>query len=171
MNFIKKNLKVVISFIIGVLLASGITVYATSYLAKDISYSRDGTEINNVQDALNDLYAKSKTNFNYDTIYYNAYYSNYNYDYTITEENAKYKTLMIISYSQNVSISSSPAFINITNDNIVPILNPDYMEYTEYGDKRLSSDIYVGIINNPTKDDIIKISSYYSGQILILGIK
>ena len=64
MKFIKNNFKVIISFIVGVILASSITVYATSYFAKDISYSKDGTEINNVQDALNDLYLKSQISDN-----------------------------------------------------------------------------------------------------------
>ena len=45
------------------------------------------------------------------------------------------------------------------------------MEQIEYGNMRSSSDVYVGIINKPIKDDIISINNYYSGQILILGIK
>ena len=60
MKFIKNNLKVIIGFIIGVILASGITVYAYSYAAKDISYTKPGTETEiNVEQALNDLYGKS----------------------------------------------------------------------------------------------------------------
>lgn len=56
MEFIKKNIKMIIGFIAGVILASGITVYATyTYLATDVSYERNGTEIS-VANALNDLY-------------------------------------------------------------------------------------------------------------------
>lgn len=55
------NVKIIIAFIIGVILASGITVYATSYFAKDISYTRQGTEVSNVQEALNDLYSMKKS--------------------------------------------------------------------------------------------------------------
>ena len=52
MKFIKNNFKVIISFVVSVILASGITVYATSYLAKDITYKDNKT----VADALNELY-------------------------------------------------------------------------------------------------------------------
>ena len=60
MKFIKNNLKVIIGFIIGVILASSITVYAYSYLASDISYTRDGTNIKSVEEALNELYRNKK---------------------------------------------------------------------------------------------------------------
>lgn len=60
MKFINKNLKVIIGFIVGVILASGITVYAYSYASKDISYTKkleDGTETEiSVEEALNELY-------------------------------------------------------------------------------------------------------------------
>lgn len=57
MKFIKKNIKIIVGFIVGVILASGITVYATyKYFATDVSYIKDGTEIS-VEDALNELYA------------------------------------------------------------------------------------------------------------------
>lgn len=59
MNFLKKNVKLFLGFIIGLILASGVAVYAYSYYAKDISYTKPGanTEIN-VEVALNDLYSK-----------------------------------------------------------------------------------------------------------------
>lgn len=52
----KKILKkeVIIAFIIGVLISSGITVYATGYLASQVTY-KDGKT---VEQALNDLYKK-----------------------------------------------------------------------------------------------------------------
>lgn len=59
----KKILKkeVIIAFIIGVLIASGITVYAYSYYAKDIGYTKPGeTQAISVEAALNDLYQKNK---------------------------------------------------------------------------------------------------------------
>ena len=56
MNFLRNNLKVIIGFLIGVVLASSITVYAANYFAKDITYTREGTNIKSVEDALNDLY-------------------------------------------------------------------------------------------------------------------
>ena len=57
MKFIKNNLKVVISFIVGVILASSLTVYAYSYLASDIKYTDDKT----VAYALDELYTTSHT--------------------------------------------------------------------------------------------------------------
>ena len=51
----KKVLKkeVIIVFIVGVIIASGITVYATSYFAQDISY----TDKKSVASALDELYS------------------------------------------------------------------------------------------------------------------
>ena len=56
MEFLKKNIRTIIGFVTGVILASSITVYAYSYLASDISYTKDGTKVS-VEEALNDLYA------------------------------------------------------------------------------------------------------------------
>ena len=63
MNFFKKNIKLIIGFIVGIILASGITVYATSYFAGDVKYIRNNTETT-VEAALNDLYDKQKENSN-----------------------------------------------------------------------------------------------------------
>ena len=78
-----KKLKIIIGIILGVLLISGISVYATAtYLAQDIGYTRSGTSVANVAEALNDLYNKvgNKTIFNgvagYE--YCNAFYYNFN---------------------------------------------------------------------------------------------
>ena len=54
MNFVKKNIKWIIVIIVSIIIASSITVYATSYLAKDITY-KDGK---NVEQALNELYGR-----------------------------------------------------------------------------------------------------------------
>ena len=61
----KKILKkeVIIAFIIGLLIASGITVYAYSYAAKDVSYTKPGENAPiSVESALNELYSNSKDN-------------------------------------------------------------------------------------------------------------
>lgn len=61
MRFIKNNLKVIIAFIVGVILAGGI-VYATTS-ASQVSYTTDkNLEINTVAEALNDLYNKQISN-------------------------------------------------------------------------------------------------------------
>lgn len=57
MKFIKRNIKLFIGIIIGMLLISGISVYASyKYFASDVIY----TEEKNVSDALNDLYLNKK---------------------------------------------------------------------------------------------------------------
>lgn len=58
MNLIKKNLKIVIAFIVGIILASGITVYAFTVSASDVHYTLEDNKynINNVDEALNKLY-------------------------------------------------------------------------------------------------------------------
>ena len=59
MKFIKSNLKLIIGFIVGIILASGITVYAYSYFASDVGYTTNKNgQVQTVADALNDLYGK-----------------------------------------------------------------------------------------------------------------
>ena len=60
MKFCRNNVKVIIGFIVGVVLAGGI-VYAAVTSADEISYMTEkNEEINNVQEALNDLYSKKQ---------------------------------------------------------------------------------------------------------------
>lgn len=62
MNFFKKNIRTIIGCIVGVILASSITVYAYSYIASDVKYTKkDGTEVS-VESALNELYEKNNKN-------------------------------------------------------------------------------------------------------------
>lgn len=60
-NFFKKNLKVIIIFIVSMIITSMVSVYAAyNYLSTDVSYTKaDGTTVS-VADALNELY-KNKT--------------------------------------------------------------------------------------------------------------
>ena len=61
MKLIKNNLKVIIGFVIGVILASSITVYAYNYFANDVGYTKPGSNTPiSVEAALNELYSKSK---------------------------------------------------------------------------------------------------------------
>lgn len=56
MKFMKKNLKWIITIILIIIIASGISVYATAtYLASQVTYKNGKT----VEQALNDLYDKS----------------------------------------------------------------------------------------------------------------
>ena len=53
--------EVIVAFIIGIILASSIAVYAYSYYARDIGYTKPGTETAiSVETALNDLYQRNK---------------------------------------------------------------------------------------------------------------
>ena len=57
MKFLKNNLKVIIAFIIGIILAGGIVYAAT--VASGVTYTTaKNSNVKNVEDALNDLYAK-----------------------------------------------------------------------------------------------------------------
>ena len=57
MNFIRKNIKLLIGIIIGLVIASTIAVYATIN-ASQIEYIKQGTDIDDVKDAIDDLYNK-----------------------------------------------------------------------------------------------------------------
>lgn len=81
MKFLRNNLKVIIGFIVGVILASGITVYAYSYYARDIGYIKPGIgkEIS-VEKALNELYSKDSTKEVVFVAQYTNYLSGYMFD-------------------------------------------------------------------------------------------
>ena len=59
MKVFKKNLKLILGFIIGIILASSLTVYAYNYFSSDIQYTDNKT----VSDALNELYSKIPSGF------------------------------------------------------------------------------------------------------------
>ena len=63
MKFLKKNIKIILIFVVSTLIVSMVSVYATySYLAQDVSYKKsDGTEIS-VKDALDELYENNGMN-------------------------------------------------------------------------------------------------------------
>lgn len=43
MKLLRNKKSVIISFVLGIVIASSITVYATSFLAKDITYKENQT--------------------------------------------------------------------------------------------------------------------------------
>ena len=173
----------IFTFILGALIFGGIVgVSAYTILANDIGYTpkdstwkkSNGEDITNVKDAIDELYSKASLvgwNLNYDILYKKDQTSSIDYSYIISEDDTKYKSIMVIVETNNTSMSYAPAYITITNDNIVPILDPDEMSYTEYSQYRITTDIYVGYINNIVKDDVIRIQGYYGVRMLILGIK
>ena len=56
MKFLKKNFKFIIILLVTIIVTSGISVYATTYLASNIGYTKAGKNVNNVGEALDDLY-------------------------------------------------------------------------------------------------------------------
>ena len=72
MKLIRENLKVIIAFIIGIILASSITVYAYNFYATDVKYTDDKS----VAEALNELYLSTSKELSVEVInhsYTNGY--------------------------------------------------------------------------------------------------
>jgi len=94
--------EVIIAFIVGIILASSIAVYAYSYAAKDVSYTKPGTTTAiNVETALNELYA-NKNNLikNIDLSKIDFSSSSAKFDGTNTYEfDDDYDMVLIASYS------------------------------------------------------------------------
>ena len=85
MKFLKKNIKFIAIFLIGMIIGSTVSVYAAySYLAQDVSYTKsDGTEIS-VKEALDQLYAKNpESKPAPTTTNYTGYYADVNDDGTV----------------------------------------------------------------------------------------
>lgn len=57
---IKNNLKIILAIVTTAIICITGTAFATGYWAKDISYTKEGTNIKNVEEALNDLYLKKQ---------------------------------------------------------------------------------------------------------------
>lgn len=173
MKVSKNTLKIIfIVFVMGILV-SGMSVYATyNYLAKDVKYTKpDGTETD-VEKSLNELYQKINTKkLTYDIVYSNQDVGiNKTYDYKISEKDLKYKNIMIIVNSINTAQNQSPTEIVVTCDKIITISNDAPVTYTEYG-IYTTGKLYIGIIENIVKDDVINIKSTYGSKVLILGIE
>ena len=178
MKILKSNLKGIIGFIVGVILASGITVYAYSYFASDISYTKPGEEIAiSVETALNDLYSKASnyeksildiSNSNVSVEQNNAIDNTVSKTYTATEDE-----LIIICVSEtgdsrySNSITTTGTIISDSNNLNTKTWGPE-----------INRDWYINIRTitiKLTKDDTVTISSYGqcfgSGQYSITHIK
>ena len=55
-DILRKNIKLIMGFFAGLTLASGMCVYAYTYIASDIEYTRAGTSLQNTKQALDSLY-------------------------------------------------------------------------------------------------------------------
>ena len=101
MKFVKKNIKLIIGIIVGTLLVSGISVYATYiYFANEIKYTDDKS----VADALNDLYSIKTENLSLKS-----------------QIEELQKKIEIVSYKGNVSNGTT---INVEVGNYVFVSSP-----------------------------------------------
>ena len=133
-KFLKKE--VIIAFIIGIILASSIAVYAYSYMASDIDYTKPGTETAiSVETALNELYAKESSPLTFGT----TLYSNNNSDNVASKSTTldnlskgKYIVNVIRSVGSLTDISFNSAnditlTINCTNGTAQKIAGKNYL--------------------------------------------
>lgn len=146
MKFLKEKKGIIISFIIGVILASGMTVYAYSYFAKDIGYTKAGTNTEiSVEAALNELYTNRNNlikNIDLSKVDFSS--SSAKFEGTNTYEfDDDYDMVLIASYSS--SDCGNHYYLNdilINNTRWIPDGNGNY--------------IMQGIIINVKKGDLLK---------------
>lgn len=113
---LKNKFKIILVIVISGIITSGLSVYATyNYFAKDISYTKsDGTEIN-VEQALNDLYDKSK-NYILPSGTYNATTKENQIDisnYKYLNTSALFTSEDLISHSEFTILDSDRTEFNI----------------------------------------------------------
>ena len=156
----KKNIKWIIGIIAGVVVASGISVYATGqYFANQINYTTDKNgEISTVAEALNDLYSKKPTgeitNFSGDIYLVGAQsYGNivFSQKYSYVDINTNnYSNLKIqITYiDENYStcyVSANETIIqNITGENTYNIDVSEYSKVRIYYEQTYGMDYVLG---------------------------
>ena len=114
MSFVKNNLKWILGIIVGVVIASGISVYATGqYFASQVNYTTDKNgEISNVEQALNDLYQKRNK------------VTKYSLNASTTNAGSTY----------NFDISNYENYNNITIDNIYVQFTRNSWRYMQQSD-------------------------------------
>ena len=152
MKILKNNLKVIIAFIVGVILAGGI-VYAAVVSASEVSYTTaKNANITNVQEALNDLYSKNQNNI---TITSTSISKVASASYTFQDD---YKAAII--YIQDNYNSGSTWSTTCENANEIFSQNwPSDQGYTRYI-----------LLKNVKKDDVISASHSGNKYSVILEI-
>jgi len=104
----------IIGFILGGIIFGSIGIYAASYLASDITYTKDGWEVSNVNEALDELYSKLGSLTLEPNIVYHTSVENPNVNYTITED-GDYMLYMIASATNVSSLTPSNNFNEIVS--------------------------------------------------------
>lgn len=109
MNFLKKNIKLIILVIVLMIIVSGFSVYATTiYLATQVNYTRNNTTIS-VASALDELYSMK------DNKYTEQQYQQYgSQQYSLGQQNAKEVTY---NYGSGTSTASGVYSFDIKFNN------------------------------------------------------
>ena len=173
MKILKKNTKVIIGTIVGILIGVLITggiVYAVTS-ANQVTYTTDkNTQINNVSDALNDLYSKINNTDNYnDKTYINTGLTVFNNRVTITNGgyyidesgttwvNITFRFNQVFNEGTWIQIYGLP---NLNNKDFIISDTSEKMPFrVYYGEAPMQGRItYIGqetaMYNNPTNTDI-----------------
>ena len=128
MRILKEKKGIIISFIIGVIIASSITVCATSYLANQVSYTKlNETSQITVEDALNDLYAKvQNVYFDISSDSNNTTQSDASFDFGNSKNRYKYFKILSLTKDSNVDSSKIIGWSVAQNTEIELNLNQEY---------------------------------------------
>ena len=166
----------IFAFILGAIIFGSVGVYASSYIAKDISFTpkntnwkkEDGTDITNVKDAIDDLYIKNQLS-SVSFIGKNSINGNTTMTYTFEEDVEL--GLVIVSASNNGSDSSVyPATIqSLSSGNYKELDNSTSSFYLDEA-RQAGHRCHVYIIEGVKKDAILTVATRYAGLVQILKI-
>jgi len=141
------NKNVIFNFILGMLLCSGI-VYAVNYKANDISYTKEGWEVDNVNEALDSLYDKTLNSANIKNGLSLATHLHSGHPSQINVSG--YKTLTVSNESTTLSITLTAddgTVLSTTSSRgqIIDVSNYDYViaKFTTYSDSTFASFKYI----------------------------
>ena len=109
MNY-KDMKRYIIGFIIGIVLATSITTVALSISSKDVSYDNtsSGSEKNNVQEAIDDLYDIANNTLNYEVAQIYKKETNNSFSYTLDND---YRIVILVAERGN-SATDFPMKVN-----------------------------------------------------------
>ena len=139
--------KIIIGITIGIILCSGI-VYAVNYKAEEISYTKEGWEVDNVNEALDNLYDKT---LNSSKITNGLSLVTHLHSGHPTQINVSgYKTLTVSNESTTLSITLTAddgTVLSTTSSKgqVIDVSNYDYViaKFTTYSDSTFSSFKYI----------------------------
>ena len=150
-QFIKNNIKTFITVLITTIIVGSISVYAASqYFAKDITFTptnenfkkENGEPVNNVEDALNELYKTQNDDFvNFSVVYrLSSSFNNQNGGALDLVSFSKYKYVSIISKICSIDSSNNYMYDSSWNKSSKLSMNTDY-EISDYRYLGLESNV------------------------------